>query len=191
MTLMERPIVDLMIDSPASLRPSHEVRPKLTRLIKLNHTDWMHQLAADGFIETEIKNLENFVASSLNEVELAEQLAAMLGPVADMDDKAEVDRAVHKWLDLINWGTIWQQVVATGFPDAIDAMAYAGSHVRNIADNALWFESARRSVSEEREVNWQIDEVEIREGIALAEAGLTQEAVEWPPYGEEKSGGRT
>ena len=102
MTLMERPIVDLMIDSPASLHPSHEVRPKLTRLIKLNHTDWMHQLAADGFIETEIKNLENFVASSLNEVELAEQLAAMLGPVADMDDKAEVDRAVHKWLDLIN-----------------------------------------------------------------------------------------
>ena len=182
MTLMERPIVDLMIDSPASLRPSHEVRPKLIRLIKLNHTDWMHQLAADGFIETEIKNLENFVASSLNEVELAEQLAAMLGPVADMDNESEVDTAVHKWLALIGWEAIWQQVVATGFPDAIDAMAYTGSHVRNIVDNALWFESTRRSVAEEPEVNWQRDEVEIREGIALAEAGLTQEAAEWPAY---------
>ncbi len=182
MTLMERPIVDLMIDSPASPRPSHEVRPKLARLIKLNHTDWMRQLAADGFIDTEIKDLENFVASSLNEVELAEQLAPILESVADMDDKSEVETAVHKWLDLINCESIWQQVVATGFPDAIDAMAYAGSHVRNIADSALWFESARRSVSEEPEANWQIDEVEIREGIALAEAGLTQEAVEWPPY---------
>ena len=182
MTLMERPIVDLMTASPANPRPSHEVRPKLVRLIKLNYTDWMHQLAADGFIETEIKKLEDFVASSLNEMELAEQLAVMLEQVADMDNESEVDTAVHKWLARIGWEAIWQQVVAAGFPDAIDAMAYTGSHVRNIVDNALWFESTRGSVSEEPEINWQRDEAEIREGIALAEAGLAQEATEWPAY---------
>ena len=71
----------------------------------------------------------------------------------------------------------------------IDATAYTGTHLLNIAATTLAFESSNEAPLSQEGIDWSADESEIREGIALAEAGLAEEAPEWPPYGGGKSGG--
>ena len=69
-TTIERPILDQIVASASSSDLSCALRPRLDRLVKLDHNSWMDQLAADGFGPQDIEKLEDLVATSINVVSL-------------------------------------------------------------------------------------------------------------------------
>ena len=182
MMLMEPPVIDRMIGSPLSADLENDFRPRLDELMNLSYVGLMNRFAEDGFTDSHVRNLEAVVSSSLNEMELAEQLATALTQVEDMENQAEIEARLIRWLDDLNWQAVYNQVMAADLPDSIDALAYAACHVRNIATSTVWFETTRHSLLSQPQPEWHQDEGQIKEGIALAEAGLAQEAMEWPPY---------
>ena len=182
MTLMEPPILEHMIGSPSGAAMEDDLRPKLDELMNLSYSGLMSRFVEDGFTDSDVRELQFIVVSSLNELELAEQLAATLALVESMENEAEVEARFFKWLDTVDWETVYQRVMAAGFPDTIDALGYAACHVRNVATSTVWFENARNGISKQPQPVWHLDEAQINEGIALAEAGLAQEALEWPAY---------
>ena len=189
MTLMEAPIVEFVIGSPYSPRQEpgpqldvDEMRSRLTEMLGLSHGDWMQRLVTDGFTETDIGRLDELVASLLNELELAGLLAAILGEVGDLDDEAELKIGLVKWLSQAQWETIARQFRPEDFPDHFSVLAHATRHLWHIADSTIWLESARREASNEPKIDYRLDEEQIEEGIAMAEAGLAEDAREWPTY---------
>ena len=145
MTLTERQIVSLMVESPSTTDLARAVAPRFARLLQLDHTRWMHQLAADGFAASDISRLEAFVGDSFDETGLADKLASILNEIPDLNEEPVVDSALDKWLTCTGWPSIWNQVCIAEFPDPIDAAAYAASHLLNIASSTLAFESLRRN----------------------------------------------
>ena len=189
MTLMEAPIVEFVIGSPYSPRQEpgpqldvDEMRSRLTEMLGLSHGDWMQRLVTDGFTETDIGRLDELVASLLNELELAGLLAAILGEVGDLDDEAELKIGLVKWLSQAQWETIARQIRPEDFPDRFSVLAHATRHLWHLADSTIWLESARRKASNEPKIDYRLDEEQIEEGIAMAEAGLAEVAREWPTY---------
>ena len=87
-----------------------------------------------------------------------------------------------QWIRRSEWAAVWESVYTKKFPDPIDAMAYTGTHLLNIATGALAFESHQRSQLNQKGIDWNTDESQVKEGIALAEAGLAEKATESPPY---------
>ena len=181
MTLMERPIVNLMVDAPSGVDLARALRPRFARLLRLDYSGWMRQLASDGFSDSDIFRLEEFIGNSFDEAELSEKLASILREVRHLNDEAEVDSALDRWLSRTGWTDIWEQVSKADFPDPIDAAAYAGTCLLNIANSALAFESLRRNPPGQSD-DWSMDEAEVEEGIELAGSGLAEDAAEWPPY---------
>lgn len=182
MTLMERPIVSLMVESPSGADLAWALRPRFARLLGLDHSGWMRQLAADGFSGSDINRLEDFISERFDETESTEKLASILRGVQDFNDESEVDAALDNWLACTGWVSIWEQVHEADFPDPIDAAAYTGTCLLNAAASALAFESLRRNPSAQVEDDWNLDESQVIEGIELAETGLSGDAAEWPPY---------
>ena len=182
MTLMDPPILEHLIGSPSSAALEDELRPRLNELMNLSYAGLMNRFTSDGFTDSNVRELEAIVSALLNETELAEQLAAMLNQVEDMENQDEVKARLFEWLDAVNWETIYQKVRAAALPDPIDALAYAACHIRNLATSTIWFEATRHTVSKQPQPDWRLDKAQINDGIALAEAGLAQEASEWPAY---------
>ena len=182
MTLMERPMFNRMVESSSTMDLAKAVWPRFARLLRLNHTEWMHQLGADGFDKPDINRLDEFVATAFDDTELADALALILEDIDDLEDEMAVDSAIEKWIGLTAWEGIWTQVGLNDFPDPIDAAAYAGTHLLSVATSTLAFEALRRNPPAHAVDDWRMDSQEIQEGIELAESGLAEEAAEWPPY---------
>ena len=181
MTLMERSIVSLMVDVPSGTDLARALRPRFARLLRLDYSGWMRQLAEDGFSDSDISRLEEFIGNSFNETELSEKLTLILREVHDLNGEAEVDSALDRWLTCAGWTDIWEQVSKAEFPDPIDAAGYTGTCLLNIAASTLAFESLRRNPIVQAD-DWSMEESEMKEGIELAETGLTEDATEWTPY---------
>ena len=189
MTLMEAPIVEFVIGSPYSPRlepglqlDTDEMRSQLTEILGLSHGDWMQRLAGAGFTETAIRKLDELIASSLNELELAKQLAGILRQVGNLDDEGELKVALAKWLRQVKWETTTRQIQPQDSLDHFSTLAHATRHRSHIADNTIWLESSRRKAENETKIDYRLDEEQIEEGIAMAEAGLAEDAREWPAY---------
>ena len=176
------PIPSLTLQAPSSPDLLQALRPKFARLLQLDHPGWMLQLAADGYSDDDLKRLEELVHHSFGEVELAEKLACTLEEVRDLADQEDVNQAVERWLDQAGWTGIWEQVCQAELPDPIDAAAYVGTFLLNLAASTLAFECVRRNPSDRKESDWSMDEPDVLEGIELAEAGLAEDASEWPAY---------
>ena len=181
MTLAGNQMASLLVGSPSSEHLARALRPRFARLFKLDHSGWMRLLADDGYSALDIKRLEGHLANLCNEIEFTEKLARVLEEVRDLDDQSAVNLAVAEWLKQIGWDSIWKQVCDADFPDPIDAGAYAGACLLQMASGTLRFESLRRN-STGQDSNWIIGKYEVQEGLELAEAGLAEEAAEWPPY---------
>lgn len=180
MTLMERPIVNLMVDVPSGTDLARALRPRFARPLRLDYSGWMRQLAHDGFSDSDISRLEYFIGYFFNETELSEKLALILREVRDLNDESALDLALDQWLDYTGWAAIWEQVCKADFPDPIDAAAYAGTCLLNMAASTLSFEPIRRSPVTQAD-DWSMDESEVKEGIELAEVGLSEDTLEWSP----------
>ena len=182
MTSTKVPDINFLMEPLSDLQPVMAVKPRFVRLLQLDHSGWMKQLRCDGFTDADIQSLETFQHESFNQMELAERLAHLLQGVHDVTEGSDVDHVMAQWISHSGWPAVWETVCAKKFPDPIDATAYTGTHLLNIAATTLAFESLQRSPLSQEGIDWSADESEIREGIALAEAGLAEEASEWPPY---------
>ena len=181
MTFAENQMVSLLVEAPSVEQLAQALRPRITRLLQLDHSGWMNLLADDGYSSRDIKRLEDHVANLIDEIEFSEKLARKLDSVRDLGDRSAVDLAVEEWLNQIGWDSIWNQVCGAGFPDPIDAAACVGARLLQMASSTLEFESLRRNPTGQ-DSDWPMGKSEVQEGIELAEAGLAEEAAEWPPY---------
>lgn len=181
MTLVERPIVNLMVEAPSGADLARVLQPRFARLLRLDYSGWMLQLAADGFSDNDVNRLEEFIGNSFDETELTEKLALIFREVEDLNDDSAVNLALDQWLAHSGWKVIWEHVCKAGFPDPIDAVAYTGTCLLNMAASTLAFESLRRNPVKQS-YDWSMDESQVKEGIELAETGLGEDVKEWPPY---------
>ena len=158
------------------------VRGHLTVLVGLRHADWMERVASSGFTENDVRNLDDIVSSSLDELALAGELASALRRAEDIDSEAELSLALVRSLDIQRQEALIKAILNADLPDPIVAVAYLMRCITRAVNSALWFERARRARLEEPEPDFAMTDEEIAEGIALAELGLAQDVAEWPPY---------
>ena len=72
------------------------------------------------------------------------------------------DHIMAQWIRRSEGVAVWESVYTKKFPDPIDAMAYTGTHLLNIATGALAFESHQRSQLNQKGIDWNTDESEIK-----------------------------
>ena len=181
-TLQELPVLEHLVESPSGAALETELRSKLDQLMKLSHQDLLTKLAQDGFTNSDITRLDAIVSTTLDETQLAEQLAAMLSTPDDVLDTTQVETTLHQWMNDIAWETAIQHIVHARLPDPISAIAYVTHQVRHIAASTLWFEATRQDLYTKPQPEHPISEAHVEEGITLAEAGLNEETAEWPAY---------
>ena len=180
--IMERPIIDVMVRSASSSDLSNALMPRVNRLTKLDHFNWIDQLASDGFTEEDIKRLDDLVSNLFDEAELETRLAEILAGIQDLQDEAELDSAILKWMIQIDWANICHQVCSSGFPDLIDGLASVVRYIVRTAGSIVTFEAIRRTPTEQANEYWTMEPSEVAEGIKLAEEGIEEDMAEWPVY---------
>ena len=181
-TTIERPIVDQIVASTSSSDLSRALRPRLDRLLKLDHNSWMDQLAADGFGPQDIEKLEDLVAASINVVHLEDLLAKTLKETSDCGNESELTAIFKEWSGQIGWAELWRKACRSGFPDPIDAIAFVTRTIFTITSSALAFESIKRNPPEEANLDLNLDSTTVEEGIELAEMGIQEDMATWPAY---------
>lgn len=173
---------DILVYPLGETHLGRAMKPRFARLLTLDYQGWLTQLKVDGFTDTDVETLEEFLQDSFNEAELAESLAYLLKGIRDQAGESEMKEALMNWTRDSGWNNIWEAVCAQRFPDPIDAAAFVGHHFVNIASSTLAFERTRGNLPMPTDLDWNISEAELKEGIELAEAGLTEDAAEWPSY---------
>ena len=162
--------------------PLDEVRGQLLEMVRLSHAEWIEHLTSSGFTEASIRDLENAVSSLVGELGLAKEFALLLRGVEDVNNETELTSVLPQFLDLPRQQAVEIALNSAAFPDPITALAHVTRHIVHIVSSAVWFESARREMLGGPEPDFHMDDAQIAEGIALAEAGLAQDAAKWPPY---------
>ena len=176
------PTINLLMEPLPEPHMALAINPRFIRLLKLDHQGWMTQLAYDGFTDTDVESLQNSVQESFNEAELAQNLAQLLRSIQDGTGESETNKALAQWTGNCGWSNIWEFVCAQEFPGPIDAPAYTGRHLLDIAASTLAFERTRRQPAVPTTGNWNMSEAELKEGMELAEMGMAEESAQWPPY---------
>ena len=77
------PTINLLMEPLPEPHMALAIKPRFARLLKLDYQGWMTQLAYDGFTDTNVESLQNFVHESFNEAELAQNLAQLLKSIQD------------------------------------------------------------------------------------------------------------
>ena len=176
------PTINLLMEPLPEPHLALAIKPRFARLLKLDHQGWMTQLAYDGFTDTDVESLQNSVHASFNEAELAQNLAQLLQSIREGTDESGTNRALAQWTGNCGWSNIWEVVCAQGFPDPIDAAAYTGRHLLDMAASTLAFERTRSQPAVPTTGNWNMSEAELKEGMELAEMGMAEASAQWPPY---------
>ena len=180
--IMEQSFVNVMAESASNSDLNNAVTATIIRITRLDHFEWMEQLACDGFTEEDIKRMDVLVPGLFQVTEMETQLAATLAGLQDLQDEEAMNSAIQGLLGQIDLAEICQQVCNSEFPDPIDALASVARYMINIAGSTLAFETLRRSPRPEDDQDWRIESSEVTEGVALAEEGLEGETAEWPVY---------
>lgn len=180
-TILERPIIDQMVTSPSGSDLSRALKPRLDRLVSMDHVNWMNQLAADGFSSQDIQKLEDLVESLIDVRKMEETLVNLLPETLDTGDEYHLTTVLSEWSGYMARSEIWPALYQAEFPDPIDAMALVIRTMASIAHSVLTLENMKRSPLEETQhpdlaPGW------IEEEIALAEQGIEEDMSSWPAY---------
>jgi hypothetical protein len=179
---MEHPIVDQMVASPSGSDLSCALKPRLGRLVSLDHRSWMNQLAADGFSSQDIEKLEALVASLIDVRRLEDLLANSFRETVDLSDQSKLTAVLNEWSGKIARADIWPTVCHAGFPDPIDAIAFVARTIFSIASSVLALETMKRDPLAETSPDFDLDPGSLHDGIALAEQGIEEDMATWPAY---------
>ena len=180
--IAERLFVNIMIGSASSSDLTSAVMDRIVRIARLDYPDWMDQLAADGFTEEEIQRLDSFVPGLFNGPEMESRLAAMFAGIKDLQNQAEINYVIRRWLEQMDLADICNQVFSSEFPDLINALASAVRYMLDIAGSVAAFEVLKRIPPDPAYKDWKVEPWEVAEGIAIAEEGLEQDMAKWPEY---------
>ncbi len=180
--IMERPIIDMMVEATSISDLSNGLMSRIDRLAKLNHFCWIDQLASDGFSEGDINRLDDLVPSLLDGAEMETKLAAMIAGAQDIQDETQLESAILLWLGQMDLAGICHQACNSGFPDPIDALVSVIRYLLRLAGSAVAFEAMRRLPPEQVNDDRKIELSEVAEGIELAEVGVEEDVAEWPAY---------
>ena len=182
MTLMELPIAELMTQPQSKPRSETEVRSVINELLDTTHAGVMQRLADEGFTNEDVRRLDDWLSKSFDETHLAETLALLLRKVNDIGNEEELKVALDRWMEELQWYSVAKQVIELDSPDEAVALGYAIRHLWRVADSTIWFESSRRPAAQERKPERDLTQEEVKQGVELAEAGLSLDAFEWPTY---------
>ncbi|MCY4560383.1 MAG: hypothetical protein OXF79_29290 [Chloroflexi bacterium] len=178
---MERPIVDSMFTNRDDLDPIALLAPTIEKLTHLDYLGWRAQLAADGFTNERVDELETMLQDWIGSMD-RDSLSKALTSVTDVYDEDERERVVTDWLEAISPSSIVAPITLAQFPNELDALCYAVSRLGHVIYSAVSFEFARRQMSEEPSRDLTMTPAQISEGIALAESGLEEDSKAWPCY---------
>ena len=181
-TSTEGPILMQMVGSPSSDDLTCAVMPRLNRLINFDDSSWAEQLEADGFNSRHMEAMEDLLDSFFDTAHLEESLIMILKETKDITEGEELTNAIQHWSSQILWAAIWQRACRSGFPDPIDVMAFTARFLLAISSSNIQLERIKRARAEDPEPDWSMDAEEVREGKALAELGMEEDAAQWPIY---------
>lgn len=177
---LERPIVDQMVTSPSGSDLSRALKPRLDRLVSMDHVSWMNQLAVDGFSGQDIQKLEDLLGSLIDVRSMEETLVRLLPETIDLGDESQLTTVLKEWSGNIARSEIWPAICHADFPDPIDAIALVIRTMTSIVYSVLALENMKRNPLEEE--TQLPDPGCIEEGIALAEQGIEEDMYTWPAY---------
>ena len=178
---MERPIVNSLFTNQDNVGLINLFAPTIERLTGLDYVGWRAQLAADGFTDDRVEELESLLQDWTGRID-RDSLAQALMALQDIRDEDGHERVATEWLEAIAAGSVAEAIVLADFPDPLDALCYAVSRLGHIIYAAISFEFARRQIIEEPMRDLTMTTDQIAEGVALAEAGLEEDSKVWPRY---------
>lgn len=178
---IERPIVNSMFSNRDDLDPIALLAPTIEKLTNLDYLGWREQLAADGFTDDRVDELESMLQDWTGRMD-RDSLSKALTSVNDVYDEDERERVVTDWLEASSPSSIVAPIALAQFPNELDALCYAVSKLGHIIYSAVSFELARRQMTEEPPRDLTMTPEQIAEGVALAEAGLEEDSNAWPRY---------
>ncbi len=182
MVLMERPVMDHLVDSPDAedvwgLKASF--RSRIYTLIRLDYKSWRKQFADDGFTESQVEQLDTIVDEWARQIDM-DALLAGLQSIRCLDNNVEIERTVGDWMKKIPKAEVARRIAYARFPNLTHAVCYAAGRVGRLAENAVEFEKLQRGRAEEPECSRAYTPEQIERGKALAEAGLHEDVKIWP-----------
>ena len=178
---MERPIVDSLFTNQGNMVLINLFAPTIEKLTSLDYVGWRAQLAADGFTDDRVEELESLLQDWTGRIDRDSLLQALMS-VEDMYDEDDRERVVTEWLEAISASSVVEPIVLAKFPEPLDALCYAVSRLGHIIYSAVSFEFARRQMVEEPLPDLTMTPAQIAEGVALAELGLEEDSKVWPRY---------
>ena len=184
MVSMERPIMDHLVDSPEANEKwgfEARLRPTVSELVNLDYLGWRRRFVAAGFTDAQVQTLDVLVEGWAGEIDV-DVLSGRLAAVEDLSDDAALEQIVADWLKRVPRDGLSASIARAEFPDSFEAMCYALGQFARIIDGAIAFERMQRERRTEPAVDWYLTPEQVTEGIALAEAGLDEDAKTWLPY---------
>lgn len=187
MLVMERPIISHIVNSPDARETwglDAVVHAMVSSLLKLDYAGWRQQFTDSGFTTAQVERLEAAIQGWLSEIDVdaLRKRLRTVGDIRDTGDGSELGQVLDDWMEGIRKAEVANQVVEDNYPNPLEALCYAMSYMGQIAASAIGFEMMRRDLAETPEPDWTLTPDQIAEGVALAEAGLADDARTWPPY---------
>lgn len=187
MVVMGRPIISHIVNSPAARETwgfEAALRAVVSRLMELDYAGWRKQFADSGFTDAQVDRLEAVVQDWISQIDVdaLRKRLKTVSDISDTGDESELGQALGDWMERIPKEEVANQVVEGNYPNPLEALCYAMSCMGQVATSAVGFEMMRRDWAETPEPDWTLNPDQIAEGVALAEAGLAEDARNWPPY---------
>lgn len=184
MVVMEQPIMDHLVASAEAKEKwgfAAQLKPTVSELVNLDYSGWLQRFADDGFTDAQVQTLDASVEEWTGQIDV-DALSERLVTVEDISDDAELEQTVGDWLERLPRDGISTIIARAEFPNRFGAVCYALSQLARIIDGAIEFERMQRDARMQPDENWSMTPEQVAEGIALAEAGLAEDAKTWPPY---------
>ena len=158
-----------------------EARPRIAEMVSLGRMDWEDHFLNLGYDYQELDDLENTLKLIFDEQRTASGLGEALSRIDDLEDEEDLRRTIREFFSPYGQGAARRLVFNHRFPDHTIALAVVVRQMANMADFMLFAESERRAAAALPAEGPDRTEATHAAAQELADLGLAEEAVEWPP----------
>ena len=159
-----------------------EARPRIAEMVSMGRMDWEDCFLDSGYDYHDLDNLEYRLKRTFNEERTARSLRVTLSDVDDLGDEEVLRRTIHQFFGPFAKSAARRLVFNDRLPDHTITLAVVVRQFANLADFMLFAESERRAAAALPTERPYRAEAKREAAQALADLGLEEEVVEWPPF---------